>query len=170
MRSDEFVDKKYREAGVESGVAAFSAYPRVSFARQKEGRVVATMSLLLDEGSLPADQVFPQETQHFRELPGSKVAQVAMMAGEGGAMASGFMVLARQLVQHAAGIGVTHLLAVMHPGRASVYRRICFRQMGEEQMWVELGDQGRVVFLYLDLAWAEGNHPNIWAKFFGGAA
>jgi hypothetical protein len=151
--------EQYTEAGLIDPDGDLSASDDwVIFVAKDQGKVVATVSLVPDSDGLPMESVFGQEVG-ARRKPGSVLAEVVRFVGHGT-----FRPLCGLMARTAKELGVTELVAAVHPCSLMFYVKACgFEPIGPVIPYPVVNESLAVpICLSLEAA---AKHPN-FKQFF----
>lgn len=140
------------------------------FIAKLHGEVISTLTLVRDGAlGLPLEEIYPDEVASRRSA-GQQLAEVSCLADRRQEPARFFPLfceLSRLMAQLAAQLGVTELLAAVHPRHAPLYRRhMVFRPIGERRDYPTVCGNPAIA-LSLDFSYAARETPRKWQEFFG---
>lgn len=134
------------------------------FIAKKNKKITYTVSFLYDSGSLPIENIYPQETKELRLT--TLFGEVTCFAGNTAQreFLSSFLGLMRLMAQSAKFNGVNNIVATVHPDHTKFYYRLGFVNLSNKILNYSLVNDKPAVPIILDFSKMQ---PPLLNKYFG---
>ncbi|HUX81179.1 MAG TPA: GNAT family N-acetyltransferase, partial [Candidatus Paceibacterota bacterium] len=123
-----------------------------------DNEIIGTMSVMYDQGAIPSDEVFPNETTAVREVS-THVAYYGTFAVKTGMWKSGThsvgIALIHEAIRKAKTDGVDAAIILVHPRHVRLYKALGFEMVGYKDEMPGLGKFPVVMLISAGKAWQE---------------